>query len=1156
MGLVSRAVGNRGRSFCRILPAVIWMALASAAAAQTTGTIEGSVTDARGAAVTGAQITITDRSTGRETGVRTSAEGKYAAGDLPASEYDLKVESRGFRTAKAIVTVQEGATSTLNFKLEPPTVVVNVQQPGAETAADRPGLENLPLDGRIYLEAAEAAPGFQLEDALGFAPSRAGFVSASLVGTSGRAPRFDFDHIDLTDEIAGGPLQNVPLGAVEEFRVRQSLSDLSIPLGAAGTVSVISRSGSDDFHGEGFYNFRDQAVDAALPGAARDYFQRNQFGGNAGGAIVPGSVFFFASAERNKQDLAAPVLPLAPFTNLTGRFPSLFRENQFAGRLDWSISENSRAFYRFAYNQNRGVLTPLPTSFQGFGAENHVQSHVIGLDLASGDYVNTLRFGYTRFHDQLSDSVSGSGTVDPLPGIGLAVGADPFCLTPAVDQFCSGPSYLAPQVSYQSNLELKYDGSKTRGAHDFRFGAGFNRIQASMAASYLGTGPSVGANIADCAQYSFCNPGDPTTYPVITAVLGNGQGAFSEKSAFGLSGGGLPVDNRITAYAGDIWKLKPNFVVRYGASYVRDTGRTDNDLPAIAALDQFGPGLGSRVRQPNTNFAPQLGVAWDPGRMGKTVFRGGVGLFYDNPVWQSTMLDRAGRLAQGSLHAVQPVCLGGITQAGGIPFPDGTLATAGFCGQPVGAVASQIIALQQQYQAAAAAASGNPVYAGSILANGVNATGTSLLYPNYVSPRSVQMNLGLQHELREGVVFSVDYLRNVGTHFLQSRDTNQVGAARYLDTGAALTAISATNNSFGCGTGTAAVDIDCAISHGASLRDFAGNGLDSANTFCFGLPCSTFGVRAAFPGANSSLGTNQMLSPMGRSVYNAVQFSLKQESQAPFRAFRYFSSELSYSISKYVSTARSSGLLNFATDNDNPLSYLGPNDLDRRHQLSFSTVMDVPRNFRISFIGHFYSPLPQTLTLNAAGAGAIFVSDVTGDGTDGSLISSGGIGDVLPGTNLGAFGRRTKASDINTTISYYDTNFAGRQTPAGQALINAGLFNLSELQAIGAVMPQVNAASANQSGMAWLKDFDLNVSWLYKLGERLELRPGVSFFNVFNIANFNGPTNLLSGVLTGTPGSVNGTPGIQPSANRIGVGSGVFTLGAPRMAEFSIKLTF
>jgi hypothetical protein len=218
--------------------------------------------------------------------------------------------------------------------------------------------------------------------------------------------------------------------------------------------------------------------------------------------------------------------------------------------------------------------------------------------------------------------------------------------------------------------------------------------------------------------------------------------------------------------------------------------------------------------------------------------------------------------------------------------------------------------------------------------------------------------------------------------------------------------------------------------------------------------------------------------------------------------------------------------------------------------------MDVPKNFRISFIGHFYSPLPVTLTLPPSQAGTLFVSDVTGDGTDGSLISSGGIGDVLPGTNIGAFGRSIKASSINTVIANYDNNFAGKQTPAGQALINAGLFNLSQLRQIGAVMPQVAPAPINQPGMGWLKDLDLSLSWAYKLKESVELRPGVSLYNVFNFANFNGPNNPLSGVLDATPGSVNGTAGRQPESNRLSVGSGVFALGSPRVTEFTLKLTF
>ena len=196
-------------------------------------------------------------------------------------------------------------------------------------------------------------------------------------------------------------------------------------------------------------------------------------------------------------------------------------------------------------------------------------------------------------------------------------------------------------------------------------------------------------------------------------------------------------------------------------------------------------------------------------------------------------------------------------------------------------------------------------------------------------------------------------------------------------------------------------------------------------------------------------------------------------------------------------------------------------------------------------------------TTTNGGAGQIFQTDWTGDGTgDGSLVSSGGVGDVLPGTNIGSFGRGVTASNINSKINNFNSNFAGNATPAGQALITAGLFTLTELQQLQGVMQQIPTAPANEAGMGWLKDFDLSLSWAYKVKDRVELRPGVSFYNLFNFANFNGPNNPLSGFLDGSSGSVNGTPGREPNANRLGLGSGVFGLGAPRVTEFTLKLTF
>jgi hypothetical protein len=93
-------------------------------------------------------------------------------------------------------------------------------------------------------------------------------------------------------------------------------------------------------------------------------------------------------------------------------------------------------------------------------------------------------------------------------------------------------------------------------------------------------------------------------------------------------------------------------------------------------------------------------------------------------------------------------------------------------------------------------------------------------------------------------------------------------------------------------------------------------------------------------------------------------------------------------------------------------------------------------------------------------------------------------------------------------------------------------------------------------GQAWLKTFDLGVSWAYKFKERMELRPGVTFFNILNFANFDGPAAPFSTVLDGTAGSPNGTLNPQPASLRLGLGSGVNALGAPRAIEFQLKLSF
>ena len=548
------------------------------------------------------------------------------------------------------------------------------------------------------------------------------------------------------------------------------------------------------------------------------------------------------------------------------------------------------------------------------------------------------------------------------------------------------------------------------------------------------------------------------------------------------------------------------------------------------------------------------------------MFRGGIGLFYENSIWNNILFDPAGRLQQGFFLATAGVCSGGAAPAGGVTFPDGTVITQAFlnanvCGLPIGSAATEITALQQQYQAAtvAAGAASNPSYVGSSGLSGIDINTTSLLAPNYKSTRSVQMNIGIQREIRRGMVLTVDYLRNVSTHNLLSIDTNHVGDSRFLNLTAAENAISATNALFpGCGSGFDQGSSSCAIAKGATIADYSANGLDSGYVVCGGGPCPN----AAFGGVNlGATGANQMLFPIGRSVYNGLQMTLKENVHNPYRGIKYLNLQVSYSLSRYVATARDSDFINFPTDYAQPLAAMGPTGLDRTHQLSFGGVMDLPANFRLSLIGHFDSPLASNVTLpvGATVGGGIFQTDITGDGTgDGSFPSNGGLGDLLPGSKLGSFGRDFGVTGLNQLINRFNTTLVGTATPAGQALINANLFTLAQLQNLQAVIGPgpLQVAPQGAIGQAWLKTFDLGFNWGYKIKERVEIRPGVTFYNVLNLANFDGPAAPFSSVLDGSQGSPNGTTSPQPAALRLGLGSGVNALGAPRVVEFELKLIF
>ncbi|MGO9125126.1 MAG: carboxypeptidase regulatory-like domain-containing protein [Terriglobales bacterium] len=1179
------------------------LATSTALLAQTTvgqGSIQGTITDPSGAVVAGAKITITHKETGSFLTQTSTSSGTYNSGGLIPGTYALRVDAKGFKSVAKYVVVEVGVTASGSIKLElgeatqvvevqASSIQVNTEQSTVQGVISGEQIDKLPVDGRNFLDLAQLEPGVQIQDGQTFDPTKAGYSSISINGVFGRTPRIELDGVDISDETVGTTTQNVGLSSIQEFNISRSNLDLSTELTSAGAVNVTTRSGSNDLHGQAFYDFRGRdAGVAAFPGGQLGYYQRNNFGGRVGGPIFKDKLFFFLDGERMKQDGKLPLVIPAPFAALSGGFLSPFRDSAVTGKLDWQATKNIHAFYRFTYNWNKSEAN-FGYNYQSYSNRDNTPSDAAGVDINQGAWSHSFRFGYLKFHNLIGGATANS-PVNPLPNDEIAF------LDLGIQ--LSGPNLLAPQQTFQSNKQVKYDGSKVYSSHVFRFGIGFNDINGGGFASFFGLAPELRTTVSGGT-----NP-DPTSYPLEGFIMGNGQGFFTEKPNFGYPAGGQH-DNRFQFYVGDSWKWRPNFTVTYGLRYNRDTGRSDSDLapipcsasPAAIApctgsaplLNQWGTDfqgtpLGNQIKQPNTQFGPQIGFAWDPNKKGKTVVRAGAGIYYENSIFNNTLFDRPAKLAKGLFFESNFVgCPAPGAPAGSLSVPltptisattiNGVDLATGVCNQPLSVAGPLVYALQQEYQAdvKAAGPAANPSYVADTLEVSTAAQGLAAFDPNFRNARSYQFNFGGQHEIWKGGVLTADYIRNVSTRFMLTIDANHLGDARFLDLPSAQNAIATTLAE--CGVTSIAAGIAACPGNGTpqaittplTIANFAGNGLDSNNPICFGCPAAFVG--AAFGGINRNVGAGDFEFPEGRSTYNALQMSYKQQVANPMPGIASINTTIAYTLSRFVGDGGNDQFFSAAaTDNNNPSFFTGPTSLDRTDQFKFGTTFEVAHHGpRLSVIGNFGSAHPTTPTLLAPSGvltgAAIFQTDLTGDGTPGDVFPTSGCGAGKPGS----FGRTLSATGLANDILSWNSTCAGTLTPAGQALVGAGLFTTAQLQALGAVKPYVAAPPPGQVGNGIFREVSTTLAWPIKITERINIEPSFAAFNVFNLANFvtmsgaltNQETPFTSGAI-GAAGSINGTTSAISSRNsvRVGTGSGVFALGAPRQVEWGIRLNF
>ncbi len=830
----------------------------------SSGTIQGTITDSTGAVVANAAVTISEPATGTTKTFTTNGSGLYAAGSLAPGIYKVHVEAPGFSSTDETVTVQVGNTATTNIKLsignsstdvqvQANALSVDTTQTSVQGVLTQAEIQALPVNGRNFLDLAQLEPGVQIQDGSNFDPTKNGFSSISFGGRYGRTARIDLDGLDISDENVGTTTQNISEDAIQEFQVAQSNLDISSSITSSGSVNIVTKSGTNAIHGDEFYLFRDKRAGGAnFPGGENNYLQRNNLGGSVGGAFVPDKSFYFFSGENFHQALDAPVnlagTPLAPISAANPFFSSPFKELELLGRSDFVLLHGARFFVRGGYDHNTDVATNGGGSnYSPYLNENNTPNAGIGLDFLTGNISHSFRLGYFKFVNHITDATQTGAIYNPL----LALGTNANIIVGGTT-FSSGTNTLAPQTTVQSNRQIRYDGSWTKGPHTLRYGLQYTHVVGGGFASFVGIAPQIQtdvsfANVA--ANGTFAGgSANPLNYPVEVptgtqgqaVVLGNGQGYDTERQSFGFPGGGL-FDNRFNGYIGDVWKVLPKLTVNYGVRYVRDTGRSDSDLPAIPLLDQVSPGLGNSVHQPSANFGPQAGVAYDLTGRGTTVIRGGAGIYFENNVWNNVFFDRPVRLSQGLFFGDAGVCPNpsisvptSVVPSGAITMVDG-VSISSLCGQPIGSVARQFNDLEKEYQAdiVAAGPQGNNNYIGNTMAVGPNYNGDQLFYPGYKSPESYQFNVGVQQAVGHNLVITADYQRNVGLHFLQGIDYNHVGDIRNFNLAAAQTAIATTLANCNAANLDAAIQ-SCSGPNGdpsgkLTIQTLAANGLEAVS---------------------------------------------------------------------------------------------------------------------------------------------------------------------------------------------------------------------------------------------------------------------------------------------------------------------------------------
>jgi Carboxypeptidase regulatory-like domain/TonB dependent receptor/TonB-dependent Receptor Plug Domain len=682
------------------LVALVFLPLLSCPAyAQVTGaTLSGTVRDQSGGVVPNAGISIKNVATGVTRAVKTDTAGFYSAPNLLPGNYDITATAPGFSSqAQNGVELTVGAQQVLNITMQVGQVTQSVQvtaeAPTVQLASSAISavvsattVRELPLNGRSWTDLAALQPGVsgvtavQTDFSVGGDRGNRGFGNQiSVAGDRPEQNNYRLDGVSINDfnNAAPGSVLGGDLGvdAVQEFSVLTSNVSAEYGRTSGGVINAVTRSGTNQFHGDAYEFLRNDAFDAPnffdnAGGLKKGSFKQNQFGVSAGAPIRKDKTFIFGDYEGIRYSKGIPTsitvpsnaarlgnlcsapdtgtctansvtvdpaaqkyLPIWPVSSqilpgsdgdiATFAFsaPRKITENFFTIRADDKLSQNDNLAATYLYD-----FTPYssPDGLDAVLVSSNTHRQIVSLEEThtfGSALVNTARAGYSRLHE-LNDA--GQTAINPLssdPSLAAIPGQfAAHVLFPSLpDQFTGGVNGNT-YVNYGWNSFQGYDDAFwTHGTHSFKFGGQVERMQLNRL-SY--TDPS--------GVFQFASLGD---------FLINNPKRFTGQDHSSVREAGLR-QTIFGVYAQDDWRLRPNLTVNLGLRWEMGTVVNDNH-GYIANLINFtdaaphcgtfiagcapgGPLYGNSTRR---NFEPRVGFAWDPFRNGKTAIRGSFGMF-------------------------------------------------------------------------------------------------------------------------------------------------------------------------------------------------------------------------------------------------------------------------------------------------------------------------------------------------------------------------------------------------------------------------------------------------------------------------------------------------------------------------------------------------